>query len=350
MLKGLSLTALAQKIEANQSNKKDFIAVAKELHVGVNGSDGVPALIVPDQGAFPINSIAHRQIGTFTGIPAQYYDRMLQDQPNLLADNINAWFRRFPVKDKRLVRTMGGVNRALLSNSYQRIENEEIAEVALPVLAELPDVKIVSCEITDRRLYIHFVVPGIQAEVRRGDIVQAGGIISNSEVGFGSVSVSGLIWRLACLNGLKTSETFRRAHIGRKVDDNEALWADDTKRADDKAVLLKVRDMVKSIVDHTRFIAQVDKMRGLADVPLTGDMTKSVEVLTQKLTLPDSLRPSILRSLAEGGDLTAWGVVNAVTHQAHKVESYDRAVELEAAGGQLLDLAPGEWRKILEAA
>ena len=57
----------------------------------------------------------------------------------------------------------------------------------------------------------------------------------------------------------------------------------------------------------------------------------------------------ILRSLIEGGDLSAWGLLNAVTAQAHTAE-YDRAVEFEAAGGTLLTLAPTEWSRMLEAA
>ena len=79
-------------------------------------------------------------------------------------------------------------------------------------------------------------------------------------------------------------------------------------------------------------------------------MVKAVEVLTQKVGLPDSMRPSILRSLAEGGDLSRWGVVNSITAQAHRATDYDAAVELEGVGGQLINLPAKDWREILEAA
>src|SRR5262249_34629197 len=181
-------------------------------------------------------------------IPAKYYDRMLNEDPNLLAINTNAWFRKQP--ERRMVRTLGGDARAFLSNRYQRIEHEQLAEPALEELAKLPGVQIPSCEVTDRRLYIHFVVPTIQGEVKKGDVVQAGGIIKNSEVGCGALSVAGLIWRLWCLNGATTGEAFRRNHVGRHVDEGEMEWAEDTQRADDKAILLKVRDMVRAVVDE----------------------------------------------------------------------------------------------------
>jgi hypothetical protein len=45
----------------------------------------------------------------------------------------------------------------------------------------------------------------------------------------------------------------------------------------------------------------------------------------------------ILASLIRGGDLTQWGLVNAVTQTAHEVVTdYDRSTELEKIGGELL--------------
>lgn len=64
----------------------------------------------------------------------------------------------------------------------------------------------------------------------------------------------------------------------------------------------------------------------------------------------DQEAKGILQSLIEGADLSAWGMLNAVTAQAHTATNYDRSVELETAGGALLDLAPNQWREILEAA
>ena len=62
----------------------------------------------------------------------------------------------------------------------------------------------------------------MQAEVSPGDIVQAGVIISNSEVGLGSVSIQPLIYRLVCSNGMVVNEAAaRRNHVGRVTDSEE---------------------------------------------------------------------------------------------------------------------------------
>jgi hypothetical protein len=355
MLKGLSLSDLARKIEANRAMKQDFIADTGAVTMQVQrdesgtGPRSTAVLELPeDRGTFPILPLAHNQIGERVGIPAKYYDRMLEQAPDLLATNVNAWFRLKP--ERRMIRTLGGDVRSFNSSKYARIENEHIAEAAFPVLAELPGVEIVSSEVTDRRLYIHFVVPTIQGEVKVGDVVQAGGIITNSEVGLGAASVAGLIWRLWCLNGAKTGETFRKTHVGREIESNEALWAEDTIKSDDRTVLLKVRDMVRAVVDETRFRATLGKLQGLTEGAISGNPAKAVEVLTAKIGASETEGGGILRALIEGGDLTRWGILNAVTAQAHHARDYDRAVELEAVGGALIDLPAGQWREILEAA
>ena len=71
-------------------------------------------------------------------------------------------------------------------------------------------------------MYIKAVNPRLQAEVSPGDIVQAGVIISNSEVGLGSVSIQPLIYRLVCSNGMVVNEAAaRRNHVGRVTDSGE---------------------------------------------------------------------------------------------------------------------------------
>ncbi len=352
MNRGIDLTAFAAKLEANKLLKRDYIVETPAMAMIIDG-DRKPQLTFKEPTApiaftFPILETAHNQIGDRLKIPAKYYDRMRAEAPDLLAVNVNRWLHQTP--EKRMIRTLGGDARAFLSNSYHRIENEEIASAALPILAAIPDVQFLSFEVTERRMYIQAVSPRVEGEVKQGDVVQAGVVISNSEIGQGAVSVSPMIYRLVCLNGaIREDGRFRAYHVGKHVDSNEELWADDTRKADDVAVLKKVRDMVGAAVDQVRFSQAIEKMQGLAQARVTGDPAKAVEVLAAKVGASDGEQGGILRALIDGGDLSAWGLVNAVTVQAHGA-SYDRSIEFEAAGGSLIDLAPGEWKRILEAA
>jgi hypothetical protein len=342
---GISLTALAQQIENEKAIKKDLIADTRTVHMSEDGS----SLNVEGRGAFNLRNLAHAQIATRIGIPQKYYDRMRAEAPDLLSANVNRWFEQNP--ERRMIRTMGPDARAFLSDRYQRIDHSEIAEVALPIIAKVPQVKIVSCQITDMRMYIQAVAPLITGEVKKGDIVEAGVVISNSEVGAGSVSVATLAWRLICLNGMKMPDgNFKAYHVGRRIEDDSQLWQDDTRKADDRAVLLKVRDMVAAALDKARFEVALDKMRATTEAKITGNPALAVEELAKTIGASEAETGGILRALIEGGDLSAWGVINAVTAQAHTAKDYDRSVDFENAGGQLLELPRSDWKRILEAA
>ncbi len=363
MKTGLTLSQLAAKIEGNKELKQDYIASTAVSTMQIQ-TDGVPVLEIPipanprstagvagepELKQFPMLQVAHDQVAARLNIPRAYYDRMRSDAPDLLATNVNAWFRKNP--EKRMVRTLGGDVRAFLSNRYNRIENEEIAEVVLPILADIPDVRIVSAEITDRRMYIQALTPRISGEVKKGDVVQCGVVISNSEVGHGSVSISPMVYRLVCLNGMISADGRLRAnHVGGRLEETEALYADDTREADDRAILLKVRDHVRLAVDSVAFARRVEAMSGLTTAKVDGDPEKAIEVLSKKIGATEGERTGILRSLIEGGDLSAWGLLNAVTAQAHTASTYDRSVEFERMGGQLLELKPTEWKQVLQAA
>ncbi|BDM83216.1 hypothetical protein [Acaryochloris marina] len=82
---------------------------------------------------------------------------------------------------------------------------------------------------------------------------------------------------------------------------------------------------------------------------IEGNPVTAVEVLGDKLNVNQEERSGILTHLIQGGDLTAYGMMNAVTRTSQDVESYDRATELEAMGSQVLSLPKATWREIAVA-
>jgi hypothetical protein len=81
-----------------------------------------------------------------------------------------------------------------------------------------------------------------------------------------------------------------------------------------------------------------------------GDPAKAIEVLADDFGMSDGERSSVLRHLIEGGDLSRYGLMNAVTRTAEDLESYDRATEFETMGGRVLDLPKAQWERVAEAA
>ena len=114
---------------------------------------------------------------------------MAQQAPELLANNVNHWLQKKNVR--RMVRTMDGKARAFLSDRYRVIDHEDVMEAVFDALRDA-EVRLQSHEVTDRRLYIKATFPNIQTEIRKGDVVESGFVVSNSEIGMGGINVQPL--------------------------------------------------------------------------------------------------------------------------------------------------------------
>lgn len=349
MKSDLSLPDLAFELERRSQTKQDYVAHTSQIAMT---EDSKIRFENGELHHLEANDIAHNQIATRLDIPVKYYKRLRENAPGLLANNVNHWLHTNP--ETRMIRTLDGQARAFLSDRYQRIENEEIASTMLPLLIEQESVKIVSTAITETRMYIKAVFTHIQGEAKLGDVVQAGVAISNSEVGMGAVKIEPLVYRLACLNGMIINDAkFSARHIGGRVSAQENVYellTDETIAADDKAILLKIRDVVKASFDQARFEHHLSLMQDATQDKLQGNPAEAVKLLSKKQGFSEFEQGGVLRHLIEGSDLSRWGLLNAVTRTAQDVPNYDRATELETLGGNILTLPRSEWKVLSEAA
>lgn len=356
MKTGLTIEQLAAEILRQRDAKADYIVNTGNLRMEpcgndvllrVLGGDGVDRIELLD-----IGPTAHRQIGTYLSIPAKYYEKMQTEKPGLLADNVNAWFAG-ESKD-RMLRVLDGRARAFLSNRYLRMDHYQIASAVLPIIGEMPDAQFESCEITENRMYIKVVNPRLQQEVTPGDIVQAGLIISNSEIGLGSVSIQPLIYRLVCKNGMVVNDAAtKRNHVGRvsSAEENFQLYSAETLAADDHAFLLKVQDTVRAAVEEAKFSRVVGMMREATQARInTADVPGVVRLASRDFGITDSEQPGVLQYLIEGNDLSLYGLANAVTRYSQDIQSYDRASDFEVIGYNILTMPRTQWNRINQTA
>lgn len=353
MKTGISIKELAARLIGQLPNKRDYLVDTRELRMeSLAGRETILHVGDSGQSAFCVNDYTHRQIADRLGIPARYYVRMRQETPSLLDANVNTWFETKP--ERRMIRTMGGnTARAFLSDRYRRLDNVDLAEAVLPVIGDMPGAEVVSCELTETRMYIKVVSQRLQLDVRPGDTVQAGFVLSNSEIGAGAVCVEPLLYRLVCSNGLIVADySQRRYHVGRllEAEDNREIFRDETLEADDKAFLLKVQDTVRLAVDQAKFAHLVNRLRETTMQTLSGNPVRAVEMLANRHCLTQDETGSVLRHLISAGDLSRFGLINAVTRASQDIPDYDRSTELERLGGQVMALAAGEWNELAAAA
>ena len=387
MKEGKSLTELATELERVAGSKKDFIAPAPAVTMvalpAVHITDAYTPMIDLNGARYGVTGYAHGQLAQYAGIPKAYYDRMKTEAPQLLAENVNCWLSK--TTDKRMVRTVDHKVRAFLSDKFRPLDNHDLAMVALPELIG-KGAEVVSCELTETRLYIKAILPNVSRHIdcdmnrerefqetgksrldhaarmnanaaagfKRGDLINPMICLSNSEVGAGSLKVEIGGFVIACLNGLLSMAAFKKYHVGRgQASDAETeireLLSTEARQADDAALWLKVRDITRAAFDELKFHNFADKLQAAATERIeTGDLSAVVEVIAEKYNLTDSVGDNILKHLINGGDLSKYGMAQAVTAAAQEVEDYDLATDMERIGGQVIELPMKDWRKIAQ--
>src|SRR6266851_4483397 len=362
MKTGKTLVELAQEIQRQACAKADYVAPVQALSVSASGRT---TLDVEDHGQYDITTTTHRQISGHLGIPADYYDRLqagaveLRDpyhpSRSLFEATVDALFQARPADERRMVRTLDGSARAFLSDRYRPLDHDEILEQVLPALGEFDlDWSQSSLEVTEQRLYMKLVNPQVEADVAVGDPVQAGVLVTNSEIGMGSFSVTPLVFRLVCRNGMIRQDFAKRKyHTGARLGgegDTYEYYRDDTVRARNEATVLEMRDLIRSALSEAVFGKIVDSLREAAGIRILGDPIKTVKQLQARFNLTNDERGSVLRALVEGGNLSMWGLANALTRIDEEAPTYDRATDLEMIGGQVLALPPASVKELMAAA
>ncbi len=344
MKPGSPLSDVVSRVDALANQARDFLAPARNLRMTI--SNRTPSLVIDDgAGAQPFDLIdlVHDQLATLTGVPQAYYRRMQTEDPALLGSNVNAWLGRSP--NRQLVRTLHDPShplvRAIVSDRFRPLDHRQLLEAVLPTLHE-QGVQVLSSELTDTRLYVKAVNQRVTGEVRVGETVMAGIVISNSEVGLGALTIQPLIYTLRCTNGMIVEDTsLRRHHVGKKHDAGDAiqhLLSDETRAADDRAFFLRVRDLTRASLEEALFRREVKRLATAASQPMpAGQEEKVVEVTAKRFHLSTTEGAGILAHLRAGNDLSLWGLSSAVTRFAQDVGEYDRSTELERIGGQVIN-------------
>lgn len=354
------IATLAATLQDQLATKRDLVADTRrfslaETSVGYGPEHKPKTVAVVDlaDGAeeFGVTRHAHQQIATHLDVPFRTYERLLGDHPDLLANLANGLLSREPAK--RLIRTMSGNVRAFLSNGYRPRDNWDLLEHLLPVFAAYPGVEFKECSLTDTRMYVKTFLPGWEIPVtpKVGDVIRGGAIISNSEVGSGSLYIYPYTDRLICTNGaIHTDYGQRRIHVGKRIEAGEEayeLYSDETLRLDDAAYFAKCADTLRACLNKQIFEAIAQQMRDLDEIKIPGSPVDAVQVIAKKHSLSEGEGDSILRYVIEGGSLTGWGYVNGITATARDLENVDRRAELEILAGRMI--SDPAWTELVPA-
>lgn len=362
MKKGVELGDLASQLMHINENKLDLIVPTSQMCMNEGGDiflsgnlDGI------DNRHFRPSNWVDSQIATYTGIPKSYYDKIRGQDTEVLSTIVNHGFHTAvqnaliaKKQESRMLRTLDGRIRGFLSSRYRRLDSADLLTTVLPILND-NGFSVVSCELTDRRMYLKVTTDRIQGEVKKGMVVQYGLVISSSDVGCGSVRVEPLMYECVCDNGMICQTAMRKYHVGKdqSSDSIEALLSDETKEMDDEVFWRKTRDIVVGSMSEVNFQRELNLLKEANEVEIENMNLEKVVNLTMKEVgvTGESKKNSILKYLASGADgrgLTKYGLSNAFTYAAHDVEdaSYEEATDLERAGGKIIVMPPKIWKAV----
>lgn len=367
MKTGRSLNEIVQELARQQASKRDFLADTRQLTVDKTDA-GLVGRLIGGKGnveQFALQPYALRQVEEHLGIPAKYADRLQAKYPDILLHDMNELLHRDP--STQLVRTLDGNMRAFLSKSYRCIDNFAFAQAVLDAATQIPGVTVESSEVTESRLYIKVLNTQLTARVgfKDGwemgkdhnffDEITAAAVFSNSEIGAGKLWFRPGTHCSRCTNlAVMEKESMSRVHLGRAGSAGEdgmlELMSDRTKELTDAALWSQITDMTTAALDGRLFYQQVALLQGATQAPITGEVVKTMELVSEKFQFNQEEKGSIMEHLLRGGQFTKYGLHSAVTRYSQDVESYDRASELERIGGRIIELAPKDWQAIAQAA
>lgn len=342
------LVLLAKKLKQQKDTKEDYVVSSEDIQSEYDvGEQKLKLSIpIPDTGirrSFELTDYAHDQVSAKTGIPKSFYQRLKESYPELLVSNINELIRE---REKRLVRTLDGRARALLSDRYRIIDNYDVLFNAMDRFDFLNKergmrIDIMRADLTEKKLYIKAISPTLKDEIfpdkatRVGEPVNGGIIISNSEVGAGAYKVMPFMNVLSCTNGMISEKVFSRVHLGKARGVGAIDWSDETLSLEDKALWSKIKDMIDQTFSVEVFRRWVDQINQVASneiekpIVAINNVVKEYEISKDKVEM-------LLHQFSKEGH-TQWGLAQSVTRIAQEETNYDKRIEMEKAGAKILE-------------
>lgn len=355
MRQGKSLADLDAELKLIKETSRDLVVPTRSMTMVEDTS------IAVGDDLFAPTDWSHAQIGTYSKIPKQYYDKIRNENPGLLASNVNHGFQmainKYLAKNKdtaRMLRTVNGKLRGFLSSRYRRLDCYDMLCAVLPILHD-GNFVVRSCQLTDKKMYLKAVCPYLETEVKPGFPVNYGLSVASSDVGCSSAQISPFMEETVCTNGMTMEQAVRKYHIGKDQasDGIEELLSDETKKQADLAFWMEVKDVVRGTMKRDVFEQQVNKLREAAGAEIKNfKMEKVVELAMKEVNVTgEEVKNSIMDQIingSQGRGRNQWGMGNAFTWAAQNVEtlSYDEASELERAGGKIIELPRNKWERI----
>jgi hypothetical protein len=395
------LEQIVKILREQEATKHDVVAPATAItcrngQIIVKGSEAqlTETGVTSADGIYTPTEVFWGHVADKLKIDRRYLRKMIDaGRTDLLDMNVNGWLQgsgawgdtevatvHEPDPRSFLIRlfkgTDGGlgVARGLLSNSYKvTMDNLDVLMAALDgirlagVTAQVTD-----CDLSETRMRVRVVCPEIsmlapdlltdyRSPFRDGTafrragggghgwtvanadgskpVVSSGFSLTNSPLGEGAYTLTPEVDILECWNGLiLPSRAQRRAHLGSRLADGVVEVSDETIRIAKELITSETKDAVASWMTSGYLETVVRQLEVKAGIAVEKP-DETVKLVTKALTFSEAEQDGILGHFISGGQLTAGGIMQAVSSFAQTIENPDRAWEVGRQAVKAMDLA-----------
>lgn len=306
--------------------------------------DGTAALAtIPMPGRenklVPLRAHAFSQLCQRVGAPPSYVSKL---PAKLQMACLNHGIQHESSENSNLVRLADGQARALVSDRFAALDNHvvlDVLESTFKAAGRLGDVRVRAVAVGPT-CSLRMTFPEHDAVVKGSpkvnDVIEVGLDLLNGELGNRSISLTPMLWRLVCLNGMRRADrqvAQRLSHIGNPERLSEAFRdAVPVAIAASQGMQERMEQAVDTLIDDV--LGEFDGLRAFGlTAAESRDVARDV-VAERKVALPEKTS-QWAEALADMRDLSAYEVMNGVTHVAQG-RGTDRRIEMEESAAKYL--------------
>ena len=295
-------------------------------------------------GSFTLHPNAVSQVAERMGIPTKYLRTLAtgQEWERQLAAHVLNEHSGWTQRSRVLVRSVGTEIRAILSDSYRRLNSVEIITAFIEEASKQGAV-IADAFMSDTKVWAETILPQpfTIPTVKNGEvIIFAGARFSTSDYGDGAVDMRTFLLNGACTNGMVRESVMKQVHLGSKLPDNLAL-SEETYALDTRTTVSAVRDLTAGLYSRDTIMQKAIEIQGASEIDV--DFDHELKKLVSNGSLLKSEKAEVEKVLMRNdpndgvqGGATLWKLTQAITAHARDLEP-QRARELHEISGALLN-------------
>ena len=324
----MRLQSLIYELERQKPLKWDKKANSSQLEMIF--SENQPQLQINGENSFFITKPCHTQLADKLEIPFRYYHKMESEAPELLVENVNTWLRK--IRKGFFIRGLGDSVRAFLSERYRVIDHLDVLYCSLNEL-QAHEAEIEDCFLSETEMNIKVKSNKLKDFIRHKDDLILGGLfLTNSETGHKALRIEPRLFRVQCSNGMIIEEfVTRQIHLG---NGDEVL---------DEIVYLSIRRSIRELFSGFGEIIQT--LRETTEIKVKNPQ-KVINNVVEHYRLSENQKENILIAFGAEPECDKYGIANAITMAAQMEDTWEKSIELERIGGNLIALPLEEFKSL----